>query len=352
MDIKFLEELSNADALAGEEDEVRNLLVREMRPNSNNIFCDNLGSVIFQKNGNSEGPKIMIAAHMDEVGFKVRSICPGGQVIVRRVGGVKQLAKFMQKVRITTKDAKKYKAYLQSSYTEDKSHTEIPGETYLDLGLQSALEVKNLGISVGDIVCYDSNFEHLSNKDLIMGKALDNRIGCYIMAKVLENLQGKSHDSTIYFAGTTSEEIGVVGAKTASAKINPDIAIVIDTCSFGNQFDTSNRNCRQIGQGMLINYADKRMQSNRKFIDVILESSNKLNKKIQHDMFDRGGTDAGIIQLNGCGLPAVACCVALRYGHCSNSIANMNDINDTIEIITDFLINFNSTKMNKCLNFL
>ena len=114
MNIDFLKKLSNADGIASNEQEVRDVLVEELKDYADEITCDNLGSIIFKK-GN-KGPKIMLCAHMDEVGFIVRSVSNMGQVMLMHVGGVKPLAQFMQKVRITTEDGKKINGIIQATY--------------------------------------------------------------------------------------------------------------------------------------------------------------------------------------------------------------------------------------------
>lgn len=348
MDTNLLKELSNADSIASNESETRNILHNHMKQYSNNVFTDNLGSIIFEKKGTAENPKIMIAAHMDEVGFKVRAITKQGQIIVKTIGGVKPLAKFMQTVRITTNTGKKIKGYLQSTYTQELPAKEIPGQTYIDIGATSDKEARQLGIEEGNMVCYDSQFTHLNKQNAVMGKAFDDRLGCYIMAKILENLQKTNHPNTVYFAATSSEEVGTRGAKTATAKIKPDLAFAIDCCCYKDEFDRGHNNARQIGKGMILILSDRGLEPNPELVSIVKKAAAKLKKNLQRDMFDRGGTDASSIHLTGEGVPSVVTCIPLRYGHCSNSIASMDDINDTIEIYTEIIKQLNKNCVDKC----
>lgn len=208
MNIQFLEKLSNADGIASNEQEVRDVLVAELKEYADEVSTDHLGSIIFKK-GN-RGPKIMLCAHIDEVGFIVRSISDMGQVMLMSVGGVKPLAQFMQKVRITTEDGKKIHGIIQATY-ESNAATKV----YVDLGAQTAQEVYDLGIQVGDMVTYTTEFEHFALADVVAGKAFDDRLGCFIMGEVLKRLQGIDHPNTVYMVGTSSEEVGIRGAKTA-----------------------------------------------------------------------------------------------------------------------------------------
>lgn len=351
MELSFLESLSNADSVAGSESEVRNLMNSKLNSFCDEVFCDNLGSIIFKKQGLSLGPKIMFAAHMDEVGFKVKNIADGGQLIVKTIGKVKPFAKFMQTVRVSTFNGKKIKGFLHSTYTEDQSNENIPGTTYVDVGASSSKEVEKLGIEIGNIVCFDTKFDKIDNSK-ICGKAFDDRIGCYIIASVLEKLLKKKHPNTIYFTATSSEEVGCRGAQTASSLIKPDIAFIIDASCYKDEFDTGYLNTRQIGKGITLIHSDRCMEANQELLNLFKNTAKKLNKNLQLDMFETGSTDGAKIMLQGAGVPTQVCCVPLRYGHCSASIANINDIYDAIEIFSDILLSLDDKFVDKCKSFI
>ena len=351
MDVKFLEKLSNADALAGFEGEVRQLMLKELKPLSDEVLTDNIGSIVFKKKGTSDGPKILLDAHMDEVGFRVRNICENGQIIVKPVGAVKQLAKFMQAVRITTANGSKVNGFMQSTYTEDKESKEIPGETYIDLGVSSDEEVKKLGIEVGNIVCFDSQFKN-SGKNIVMGKAFDDRIGCYIIARVLENLKNKKHPNTVFVSATSSEEVGLRGARTVTELVKPDVGIAVDACCYKDSFDKSAKNSRQIGKGMIITQSDKGFECNEKLYKLIQSVANKQKTNLQLDMFETGRTNAAKIYINGIGIPTQSCCIPLRYGHCAYSIANTKDIEDAVKIITEVICKIDAKTAKDFVSFI
>lgn len=348
--MEFLEKLCNADALAGQEAEVRNLMHQKMK-SADDVSCDNLGSLICRLDGTKPGPKIMFAAHMDEVGFIVRYVAEGGQIFVKTLGAVKPLGKFMQAVRITNSKGEKIRGYMFSTYTEDKPNAEIPGETYVDVGAKTAKEVEAMGIEVGNMVCFDSQFSQIG-KNVVMGKAFDDRIGCYILSRVFENLKKAKHPNTIYFAATSSEEVGTRGAQTSSVKIQPDVAFVVDCCCFGDEFDRSPKNKRQLGNGMILTHSDRGLEVNRALIKFIKDIAKKLKKNLQLDMFDRGSTDGMKIHLNDEGVPTAVCCIPLRYGHCSYSLADKKDIEDTISIFTEIFKNLDDKKLRSFLKYI
>lgn len=345
MNTELLRKLSNADGIASNEQEVRDVLLEELNPYCDEISTDNLGSIIFKK-GN-RGPKIMLCAHIDEVGFIVRSVSEQGQVMLMGVGGVKPLAHFMQRVRITTQSGRKLHGILQATY--DNGHAE---KVYVDLGAQSAQEVSALGIQVGDMVTYTTEFEEFDVENIVCGKAFDDRLGCYIMAEVLKRLQDVDHPNTVYMVGTTSEEVGIRGAKTAAYKVNPDVAFPIDVACFNDEFVRNHTNQRQIGKGMMQTNFDRTLAPNRVLINLIRETATKLNKPLQLDMFNGGGTDGGEVHKDREGVPTAVSCLPVRYGHCAFSIAHKQDIEDAIDIFVDIIKNFDETAYARSIDFL
>ncbi|MDO5329435.1 MAG: M20/M25/M40 family metallo-hydrolase [Coriobacteriia bacterium] len=331
--MKLLETLSNADAISGCEQEVRDIMKKHMK--ADNMFFDNLGGIVFEKKG--RGPKILIAAHMDEVGFIVKKIKKNGRVIAKAMGGVMADSKKMREVRITTEDGKKIAGILN---TNDKE------KTYIDLGLDSKQEVEKLGIEPGNMVTFTTSFQHMNN-NVYCGKAFDNRIGVYILAKVLENVKNLKLKNTTYFAGTVAEEVGTRGAQTIAHKVKPDVAFVVDTISKLEEDDTE----RELRKGMCLTLTDKRTEPNRYLVKLIKKTAKKLNKNIQLDIVEKGATDASQIHRSGDGVPSVSCSVPLRFVHHAYSIVDKQDIDDTIEIFTEIISNFDKKTYNKCVEF-
>lgn len=345
MKLEFLEKLSNADGIASNEGEVRKVLYDELKDYADEVSCDNLGSIIFKK-GNS-GPKIMICAHMDEVGFIVRSISDMGQVMLMHVGGVKTLAQFMQRVRITTEDGRKIHGIIQATY-DNGSATKV----YVDLGADNAQEVYALGIKEGDMVTYTTEFEQFAIDGCVAGKAFDDRLGCFIMGEVLKRLKDKKHPNTVYMVGTSSEEVGIRGAKTAVYKVNPDIVLPIDVACFQDEFVRNHTNRRQIGKGMMQTNFDRTLAPNRVLMKYIRQTADRLQKPLQQDMFNGGGTDGGEAHKSRDGKPTAVSCLPVRYGHCAYSIAKLQDIQDAIDIFTEIIMNFDEDAYKDCIDFL
>ena len=345
MNIKFLEKLSNADGIASNEQEVRDVLLEELKPYADEVTCDRLGSIIFKKG--HRGPKIMLCAHIDEVGFIVRSISEQGQILLMSVGGVKPLAQFMQRVRITTNDGGKIHGIIQATYQDGKAE-----KVYVDVGATSAQEVYDLGIQVGDMVIYTTQFESFQIQGIVAGKAFDDRLGCYIFGEVLKRLKDIDHPNTVYMVGTSSEEVGIRGAKTASYQVQPDIAFPIDVACFNDEFVRNHTNQRQIGKGMMQTNFDRTLAPNRYLIQCVRDSAKRLQKPLQLDMFNGGGTDGGEVHKDRCGVPTAVSCIPVRYGHCAYSLAHIQDIEDAIDIFVDILTQFDEEAYKKSIQFL
>lgn len=343
---KFLEDLSNADSIASNESEVRKVMCKELKEYADDIQIDNLGSIIFKKIGTTEELKIMICAHMDEVGFIVKNIDDMGHILLMEVGGVKELAKFMQRVRITTNEGKKIKGIINAKYKNDKGV-----EPYVDIGAITKEEVSKLGIQVGDMVTFDNEFEELNLNNIVIGKAFDDRLGCFVVGEILKRLKGENHPNTVYGVGTSSEEVGIRGAKTAAYKVKPDIVFVLDVACFSNEFIRNYSNNRQISKGMMLTHFDRTLVPNKELICLVKETSEKLNKKIQLDMFSTGGTDGGEAHKILDGIPTVVTCLPVRYGHCGFSIANMQDIQDMIDIYIEMIKSFDNKIYKKVISF-
>ena len=322
MNSELLKELSNADSVASVEDEVRSILYRELAKYSDEVFSDCLGSIIFHKKGTSPNPlKIMFCAHIDEVGFMVRHISDIGFVYLVALGSVLNKSKEMQMVRITTQDGKKVEGLL--NVTKDSNGN--VKEMYVDIGVDSADEVKALGIDVGDMVCFASEARQIQDK-VIAGKAMDDRTGCYVMIEAMKRIHGNV-ENDIYFVGTSSEEVGVRGGKTATHH-------------------------RLIGKGPMIVHYDKTLSPNKKLIKYVKELASKHGIPYQSDMFGGGGTDAGNAHLEKGGRLALVLGIPLRYCHGSYSFVHSDDLESLTQLVNCLIDHLTYQDYQNFINFI
>lgn len=340
----LLNELSNADAIAANEQEVRDIVLAEGKKYCDEVLYDNLGSIIFHKKGTDQnGVKMLFCAHMDEVGFVIRSISDIGLLYLMPVGNVKNNTQDMQLVRITTYQGNKIYGVLNTSRDDQNQIT----ESYVDIGVDSANDVLNLGIDVGDMVTFASDYLTLSQK-VIAGKALDDRTGIDAEIKAMQKIFETKND--LYFAMTSSEEVGTRGGKTVTELVNPDIIFAIDVAN-GSEIKRDFSNKRKIGHGLMIEHYDKTMTPNRKLIHYLCQLCRSENIAFQDDMMKGGGTDAGNAHLTGIGKLAAVLGIPLRYCHGSYSLANKDDIESASDLMVAIAKNMNRSKYETLINF-
>ncbi len=346
VDVKVLERLSNADGIVSCEDEVRDILRDTLAKYCDETIYDGLGSMICIQKGTGKGPKVAIAAHMDEVGFMVRSITDGGLIMLIVVGGVKTDTLAFQRLRLTTEDGKKLNGLVAGKYEKTAD-----SQMYFDIGAKTKQDVLNLGINVGDMLSFGTEFESTNLPDTYMGKAMDDRYGCFALVEIAKAMQNIEHENDIYYIGTYGEEVGLRGAKTSAQMIKPDIYFTIDVATYPNQFRTDNTNNRQMGKGPMLTHFDRTMAPNKKLVSLVRNTATKYDLPLQYDMFNNGGTDSGEAHKVGKGIATVTTCLPCRYGHCAASIVDVNDIDNIAKLYTKILPQVTQEKIDEIYNF-
>lgn len=343
----LLRRLSNADAVASKEDEVREILYEELKDACDDISYDHLGSMLFHDKGSEkDGVKLMFAAHMDEVGFLVRHISDIGFIYLIALGGVLDKSKEMQKVRITTAEGKKVQGILNVTKNEQGAVKEM----YVDVGCDTREEVEALGVAIGDMVCFASDCDILNRDAIIAGKAMDDRSGCYVIAEALKQLHACGHRCDLYMAATSSEEVGVRGGKTATYQIDPDIVFAIDVAN-NPELVKNYTNHRQIGKGCMIVHYDKTMAPNAKLLQFVKDTASKHGIPYQCDMFSGGGTDAGNAHLTRNGKLAIVIGIPLRYCHGAWSLVHQKDLEHAIALVRELALAIDKKRYETFIDF-
>ncbi|MFT8382222.1 MAG: M20/M25/M40 family metallo-hydrolase [Lacticaseibacillus paracasei] len=327
MDLQLMAALSNADAIASNEGEVRTILRDYLKPVDLKVQTDGLGSLIFTKRTVKPAFSVMIYGHMDEVGYMVRTITPEGLLRLMVVGGVKPLASHWQSVRVTTVSGKK----LPGMVIRDESLAAFD-QILCDVGANSAAEVAALGITIDDMVTFSTDFTEYAADGVFGGKALDDRLGCYVGARLLQELAEDELPFTLRFAATSSEEVGIRGAKTATQLIQPDLAFIVDVATFQNPRERSEVNQRQVGSGPILTHFDRTLAPNRTLQQFVKETAATASLPLQLDMFNGGGTDGGEAHKVGVGIPTVVTILPCRYGHCAQSLAQAQDVDQMVAL--------------------
>lgn len=347
MNEQFLTQLCNADAIASKETEVRSLLIDANKDHCDEIRTDNLGSILFIRKGKEKDPlKLMFTGHMDEVGFRVRHISDIGFLYLIKTGGVLDKCLDMQKVRITTRSGRKIPGILNSTRDKEGKIQDI----YVDLGVDTRQEAEMLGIQVGDMVTFDTRCILPEGTNVIMGKAMDDRTGCYVISKALEQLANESLDNEIIMCGTSSEEVGTRGAQTAVSMMDPDIIFAIDVANHP-ELDRGFKNHRHPGKGPMIVHYDKTMAPNEKLLQFVKDIADRIGISYQNDMLSGGGTDCAQAHLTGSGKPALVIGIPLRYCHGPVSVANKNDLASAVQLVCELCRSLTKDKYAEFIDF-
>lgn len=336
----LLEEFSNTCGISGFERNVRELLHKKIRPYVDEIRTDNMGNLIATKKGN--GPKVMIAAHMDEIGFMVKYIDDQGYIYFSRSGGWFDQTLLNQRVVVHT--AKKdYFGVIGSKAPhvmkpEERLRVVPIAEMYVDIGAIDRKDVEKAGVEVGNTITIDRKYQRLMN-DLGSGKALDNRAGIVAMLETARILAKEKVKAEIYYVGTVQEEIGLKGARTAAHSVNPDVALAVDTTVPGDHPGIEKRSSiLELGKGPVITVSDAEgagIVVDERTLTWLRTTAKESKVSYQLSVGEGGMTDAAIINLTRDGIPSGGVSIATRYLHSPVEVAHLGDIEDCARLTAE-----------------
>ncbi len=323
-----LEKLSNACGVSGRENQIRDLMAQLLKPYADEVQIDRLENVIATKKGRKGSPKIMLAAHMDEVGLMVKNITKEGFIQPLKLGGIDDRILPAQKLVIYTKKGA-YPAIIGSKpphlQKEDERKKVIAfDEFFIDIGAQSREDAQNMGIAVGDPIGFDIKYTRLGG-DAAMGKAFDNRAGCAAMVETLK-LLGEV-DCTVAAVGTVQEEVGLRGAAGAAFGVDPDLALALDVTTSGDvpgvrESDTNVK----MGKGPAITITDSGTITHPKILRWLQETAQQQKIPFQLETGLPGSTDAARIFITRQGIPSGTLSIPTRYIHSPVGILNLKDV--------------------------
>lgn len=329
----LLKKIIESAGISGYESEVAGIMFNEFKKISKDVHIDNFGNVIAKKGKGKK--KIMLAAHMDEVGLLVKHINKEGFISFIKIGGIDDRILPAQRVIIKAKKGNivgligTKPPHLQKE--EDKKQPLKYEDMFIDIGCKNKEEAQEK-IEIGDAVIFEPNSGVLHNR-LCYGKAVDDRVGCYALIKIFEKVKAAAE---IYAVATTQEEVGLKGARTSSFKINPDFAIAIDTTVAGDTPQIKEReSALRLGEGVaitLIEASGRGLIVNEKIKNILIETAKANKIKYQIDVIDGGMTDGAMIYMNREGIPTGVLSIPSRYIHSASSVFNLDDLNSAVEL--------------------
>ncbi|MGM9985654.1 MAG: M42 family metallopeptidase [Bacillaceae bacterium] len=340
--LQMIKDLTDAKGASGFEAEPRKVMRKYIEPYASEMVTDGLGSLIAKKVGDENGPKIMVAGHLDEVGFMITQIDDKGFLRFQTIGGWWSQVMLAQRVTVVTKDGD------ITGVIGSKPPHVLPIEArkkpadikdmFIDIGASSKEEAMEWGVRPGDQVVPYFEFQVMKNEKLLLAKAFDNRIGCAIAIEVLRRLQGQNHPNIVYGVGTVQEEVGLRGAKTAANVIAPDIALTVDVGIAGDTPGiTSKEATGKLGAGPQIILYDASMVGHKGLRDFVTGVADEHNIPYQYDSIPGGGTDSGSIHIAVNGVPALSIGLATRYIHSHSSILHRDDFEYTVSLIVEVI---------------
>lgn len=328
IDYALLQKLCAADGISGDENTVRELILAEIRPFADSVTIDPLGNLLIHKKGkNRPKAKLMLSAHMDEVGLMVTDITSDGYLKFDEVGGIDRRVLIGKNVTVN-QTINGVIGVKPIHLTKGDESSAIPSysELYIDIGAQSAQEAQKY-VSPGDSVCFVSEFTQTT--EMIRSKAIDDRFGCLVLIDLIKS----ELDFETDFAFVVQEEVGLHGATVAAYTLDPDYALVIETTTAADipEIDAQKQVCR-LGEGAVISMMDKRTIYDKEMAALALKTAEEIGVKAQIKRAVAGGNDAGVIHKSRGGVRTLAVSLPCRYLHAPNCVAAKDDCESVLQL--------------------
>ena len=339
----LIKELSEIDGLAGFERPVAETYKKFLSPELE-LKSDYMGNIAGALEGTSAYPRIMICAHLDEIGLLVHSITDDGKIKFIIHGAWWDYVMLQSLVNIRTKDGKMITGIVSSLsnfFLKGDKLDKYKGKEnmFIDIGAKDKKEVEDLGIRYGDPISFAVPFRKMAGSDMFMGKAFDDRIGLAIIIETIYNLKGKVHPNVILPVATVQEEVGCRGARAATNFVTPDIAIILEgPPSDDVPLKKNNGSQCVLGNGPHLRRLEPGMISNGGLFRFIRDKAEEMDMPYQVAIGASGGTDGMVIHSQNLGIPSIMIGVPVRYAHSHHGLFSMGDYKLTVKLITEVLL--------------
>ncbi|WP_036170015.1 M42 family metallopeptidase [Massilia sp. 9096] len=352
--IETLQKISDAAGPPGFEEPVRAVLVDMMKPLAQSLRYDGMGSIIATQG--TSGPRIMVDAHMDELGGMVRRITPNGLLTMQMLGGwLDQALVDKRWVIIGKKGPVKAVTGIRDIHVvpaEERTKVFPRDMLYLDVGARTEAEVRALGIEPGDPIVPDAPFEVLNGTQNYLGKGWDDRVGCAVVVEAMRRLASEGHPNQISWVITTQEEIGLRGAHTAADVVKPDIGIAIEGGITGDVYPGRPEETQaKLGAGPGFFLYDTSTIPNRKMVAFVKQTAAERKLPLQADLVQGYGDDSAEIQKSNGGVPTVNLVVPIRYTHAFNGILNRQDFDQMVDLVVSMIKKLDANEVKRIRDF-
>jgi len=347
----LLQELTDAHGVSGHESAIAAIMKEHLEPVSDSISYDKLGSIIAEKKGSSPEPRVMIAGHMDEIGFVVSGFTKKGFIKFLPLGGWWGHVALAQRVVVLTSKGPVIGVVGSTPphilEPKDRERVVKVENMFIDVGAKDNYDIeRRLGVSIGDAIVPYSPFTIMNHKKMYLGKAFDDRTGCGAVIEAMKKLKNIRHPNTVFGIGTVQEEVGLRGAGTAAFTCNPDVAIVVDVGIAKDTPGIKGENVEKLGAGVAILVFDAGLIPNVKLKELVIDTAKA--KKIPYCLstMNRGATDAGRIHITRQGVPSICIGVSTRYIHGHASIIYRDDYLNSIKLLVEVIKRLDKKTVN------
>ena len=324
---ELIKKLTETYGPSGHEERIREVIRAEIEGLADDIRVDALGNLIALKRGKGQGIKVMLAAHMDEIGIIVTHVDEKGFLRFAPVGGVRPLT--LLGGRAVFADGTVGTFGMEKREPEEAKKIPTFDKLYLDVG---AKDKESVPVKVGDVACFQRPF--VAQGDRLIAKALDDRIGCAVLIQVMRDLKETPHD--VYFVFSVQEEVGLRGATTSTYGIQPDLGISVDVTRTGDTPE-AHPMAVSLGAGPAIKVKDGRMLAHPAVKDLLVRTAEELGIPYQLEVLERGTTDAAAIQISREGVPAGCLSIPCRYVHTPSEMVDYNDVANAVKLLVAVL---------------
>jgi len=343
--IEFLKNMTESFGPSGFERETSGIIKKYMQPYSDEVITDKLGSIVFVAKGKAEKPHVLLAGHVDEVGFVISGIDETtGFLTFNPVGGWWDQVLLSQKVVVRTVKGDVYGVIASKPphLLTDEERTKVftQDKMLIDIGATSKKEAEEAGIRIGDPVVPFSPFSLIRDGKVAAGKAFDDRLGAFVIMEAIRHIKEDdiAHPNTVYGAATVQEEVGLRGAQTVAHLVDPDVGIVLEVDTAGDVPGVKPYEApSKLGKGPSLLTFDRSMIPNQPFKDFVWKTAQDAKIPLQLSQVARGGTDAGRIHLDRAGCPSVVISVPTRHIHSHVGLFNLEDAENAVKLVLELV---------------
>jgi endoglucanase len=321
----LIKKLVEAYGPSGFEDGMRELIRPEIESQADEISVDAMGNLIARKEGDGSGLKVLIAAHMDEIGIMVTHIMEDGFLRFTNIGGVHRHTLLGGRVQFVDGTI----GVIYSDRIEDRNKVHPLSKHYIDVGASSR---DDCPVSVGDAAGFVRQF--LAQGKRLTAKSMDDRIGCVVAIEALKRLSHTPHE--LYFVFSVQEEVGTRGAQTAANAINPDVGIALDVTTTGD-IPEARPMAVNLGEGPAIKVKDSGMIAHAGLVRIMRQRAQEAEIRYQLEVLDGGSTDARSLQIANAGSAAGCISIPCRYVHSQSETVHADDVENSIKLLLEIL---------------